>query len=101
MGTLDTGIQKKDMVQYFRHMHVMKKEECSQCWARFFCSGGCHANADLANGTIEKTYEYGCRIQKKRLEMAIILQALLTEDVQEGLEDHRPHIDNFKYQVEK
>ncbi|RHK02145.1 thioether cross-link-forming SCIFF peptide maturase [Acidaminococcus sp. AM05-11] len=101
MGTLDTGIQKKDMVQYFRHMHVMKKEECSQCWARFFCSGGCHANADLANGTIEKPYEYGCRIQKKRLEMAIILQALLTEDVQEGLEDHRPHIDNFKYQVEK
>ena len=46
MGTLDMGIVKKDMVQYFRHMHVMKKEECRTCWARFFCSGGCHANAD-------------------------------------------------------
>ena len=101
MGTLDTGIVKKDMVQYFRHMHVMKKEDCRTCWARFFCSGGCHANADLANSTIEKPYAYGCRIQKKRLEMAIIVQALLTEDLKEGGEDHRPVIDNFKFQVEK
>ena len=101
MGTLDTGIVKKDMVQYFRQMHVMKKAECRECWARFFCSGGCHANADLVNGTIEKPYEYGCRIQRKRLEMAIIVQALLTEDVNEGGNDNRPVIDNFKFQVEK
>lgn len=33
--------------------------------------------------------------------MAIILQALLTEDLKEGGEDHRPVIDNFKFQVEK
>ena len=101
MGTLDMGIVKKDMVQYFRHMHVMKKEECRTCWARFFCSGGCHANADLVNGTIEKPYEYGCKIQRKRLEMAIIVQALLTEDVWEGKKDERPVIDNFKYQVDE
>ena len=101
MGTLDMGIVKKDMVQYFRHMHVMKKEECRTCWARFFCSGGCHANADLVNGTIEKPYEYGCKIQRKRLEMAIIVQALLTEDVREGKKDERPVIDNFKYQVDE
>ena len=101
MGTLDMGIVKKDMVQYFIHMHVMKKEECRTCWARFFCSGGCHANADLVNGTIEKPYEYGCKIQRKRLEMAIIVQALLTEDVREGKKDERPVIDNFKYQVDE
>ena len=64
-------------------------------------SGGCHANADLVNGTIEKPYEYGCKIQRKRLEMAIIVQALLTEDVREGKKDERPVIDNFKYQVDE
>ncbi len=100
MGTLDAGIEKKDMVQEFRQMHVMKKEECRTCWARFFCSGGCHANADLVNGTIAKPYAYGCKIQRKRLEMAIILQALLTEDVKKGGADHRPVIDNFKFQKE-
>lgn len=99
MGNLATGIVKKDMVQYFRQMHVMKKPACRECWARFFCSGGCHANAELANGDIAKPYEYGCRIQKKRLEMAIIVQALLTEDVNEGKDDLRPAIDNFKFQV--
>ena len=101
MGTLDTGIVRPELVQKFRHTHVMTKEVCKNCWARFFCSGGCHANADLVNGDISKPYEYGCRIQQKRLECAIILQALLTEDAREGLGDQRPVIDNFKFQVEK
>ena len=100
MGTLAAGIVKPAMVQRFRQMHVMKKVECRACWARFFCSGGCHANADLINGDIAKPYEYGCKLQRKRLECAIILQALLTEDMKEGKKDTRPVIDNFKFQVD-
>ncbi len=101
MGNLSTGITKQDMIQQFRQMHVLNKSDCRECWARFFCSGGCHANADLINGDISKPYEYGCKLQRKRLEMAIIVQALLTEDVKEGKKDQRPAIDNFKYQVDK
>lgn len=97
MGTLDTGIVTPEMVQKFRHTHVLTKPECSKCWARFFCSGGCHANADLINGDISKPYEYGCRLQKKRLENAIIVQAVLSAKAQEG-EDLRPHINNFTYE---
>ena len=77
MGTLDTGIVKKDMVQYFRHMHVMKKEECRSCWARFFCSGGCHANNIKYGGNIQTPYELSCKIQKKRIECAMYIQAVL------------------------
>lgn len=97
LGTLDTGVVKNDLVQKFRHTHVMTKPECSKCWARFFCSGGCHANADLINGDISKPYEYGCKLQKKRLECAIIIQALLAAEAQEG-KDMRPHINNFTYE---
>ena len=100
-GTLETGVVKPELVQKFRHMHVMNKPTCRDCWARFFCSGGCHANADLINGDISKPYEYGCKLQKKRLECAIIIQSLLAADVQEGGSDLRPTIDNFKYKVEK
>ena len=82
-------------------MHVMNKPTCKECWARFFCSGGCHANADLINGDISKPYEYGCKLQKKRLECEIIIQALLASDAQDGGADLRPAIDNFKYKVEK
>lgn len=99
MGTLATGIERQDLVQHFRQMHVMKKPMCQECWARFFCSGGCHANADMANGDISQPYEYGCKIQKKRLECAIIIQALLSEEANAGGEDLRPEIDNFKFKV--
>lgn len=99
LGTLETGVVKPDLVQKFRHTHVMIKTECSTCWARFFCSGGCHANADLINGDISKPYQYGCKLQKKRLECAIVLQAILAAEAQEG-KDMRPEITNFKYEVE-
>lgn len=99
LGTLDTGVVKPDLVQKFRHTHVMTKPACRECWARFFCSGGCHANADLINGDISIPYEYGCKLQKKRLECAIILQAVLTAEAQQG-EDNRPHITNFKFETE-
>ena len=99
LGTLETGVVKPDLVQKFRHTHVMTKTERSTCWARFFCSGGCHANADLINGDISKPYQYGCKLQKKRLECAIVLQAILAAEAQEG-KDMRPEITNFKYEVE-
>ena len=101
MGTLETGVVRSDLVHKFRNTHVMTKPACKACWARFFCSGGCHANADLVNGDITRPYEYGCKIQRKRLECAIVLQALLTEDKNEGAEDMRPEIDNFKFRTGK
>lgn len=97
LGTLETGVVKQDQVQKFRHTHVMTKKECSQCWARFFCSGGCHANADAINGDITKPYAYGCELQKKRLECAIVIQAVLTAEAQEG-PDLRTKFNNFTFE---
>ena len=77
IGTVETGITATDMSQYFRESHVLNKPKCRDCWSRFFCSGGCHANADLFHDDIRKPYEVGCEIQKKRLECAIYVQALL------------------------
>jgi len=100
IGNIATGIERKDLVHKFRNTHVMTKEKCRDCWARFFCSGGCHANADAINGDILQPYEYGCKIQKKRLECAIVLQAILSEEAKCGA-DRRPDIDNFKFQAGK
>lgn len=96
LGTLETGVVKQDLVQKFRHTHVMTKPECTKCWARFFCSGGCHANADLINGDISKPYAYGCKLQQKRLENAILIQAILAAEAQEG-EDLRTRFNNFTF----
>lgn len=80
MGTVFAGIQKKTMSREFRGCHVLKKNECRTCWARFLCSGGCHANAVTFNGSMEVPYRMGCELQKKRLECAIAVQsALITQ----------------------
>lgn len=77
LGNVFSGVQNQSLPQYFRQSHVLNKSECSQCWARFYCSGGCHANADLFNGDIRKPYHIGCELQKKRLECALMIQAAL------------------------
>ena len=68
---------RQDLVQTFRNAHVLNKPQCTDCWARFYCSGGCHANADQFHGDIHKPYEIGCELQKKRRECAIMIQAVL------------------------
>ena len=77
LGSVFTGVTAPDIPPYFRESHVLNKPKCRGCWARFFCSGGCHANADLFHGNIREPYEVGCAIQKKRLECAIMIQAAL------------------------
>ena len=77
LGDVFSGVQNQELPQYFRQSHVLNKPKCVDCWARFFCSGGCHANADLFNEDIRIPYDMGCAIQKKRLECALAVQAIL------------------------
>ena len=84
LGSVFEGVTNKELPRYFRESHVLNKPKCKDCWARFFCSGGCHANADLFHGDIREPYEVGCAIQKKRLECAIRVQAELALQQAEG-----------------
>ena len=80
IGNLTDGIKKPDLVHKFRQAHALAKPACRECWARFYCSGGCHANAQLFSGDIAEPYVLGCELQKKRLECAIMIQASLAAD---------------------
>jgi uncharacterized protein len=64
------------LVFRFRTAHVYNKETCTGCWAKFYCSGGCHANAEMSNGTILEPYSLGCELARKRLECAIYLKVM-------------------------
>lgn len=77
LGHVATGVENTELPHQFRHTHVLNKAECRDCWARFYCSGGCHANAHLMHGQIDKPYLIGCELQKKRLECALMIQAKL------------------------
>ncbi|HML48516.1 MAG TPA: SPASM domain-containing protein, partial [Clostridia bacterium] len=69
--TFDRTIQAR-----FAASHVLSKPACRACWARFFCSGGCAANAHQMNGSIDQPYDLACQMQKKRLECALAIYAI-------------------------
>lgn len=73
----------EDLQKMFRDAHVYNKEECKKCWNKFYCSGGCHANALNFNGDINKPYDLGCEMQRKRTECAIMIQAKLMMEGQD------------------
>ena len=83
LGTVDTGITNTAVTDDFRSCNVYSKEKCRECFARFYCSGGCAANSYHAHGTIHDAYDLGCAMQKKRIECAIAIQAALAEDDEE------------------
>ena len=79
MGDIYSGISNEKMVQEFKTAHVYNKPKCNDCWAKFYCSGGCQANNFNFNGDMHIPYEIGCQMQKKRIECAIALKAKTTE----------------------
>lgn len=75
IGNVYEGLKNFKMMRDFRMNHVFSKPECVDCWAKFFCSGGCHANNEAFAGDIHKPFHITCEIQKKRVECAMMIQA--------------------------
>ena len=75
IGNVYEGLKNFKMMRDFRMNHVFSKPECVECWAKFFCSGGCHANYEAFAGDIHKPFHITCEIQKKRVECAMMIQA--------------------------
>lgn len=81
LGNLDDKKFENRLYDTFNKAHIYNKSDCVECWAKFYCSGGCHANAMNTNGDIMKPYKLGCEMEKKRVECAIGIQAVLSEDM--------------------
>ncbi|MCL2527423.1 MAG: thioether cross-link-forming SCIFF peptide maturase [Defluviitaleaceae bacterium] len=76
LGDLDIGIVNSAVVKDFAGCHVYTKPACTDCWARYYCSGGCMANAYYANGDINEPDEISCDLQRKRIECALYTKAV-------------------------
>lgn len=73
MGNLHDKTFDMSIKNMFARTHIYAKEDCKDCWAKFYCSGGCNANNYLYEGDILKPHKLSCKIQKKRLECAILM----------------------------
>lgn len=79
MGNVDEGIVKPQIRDMFKNCNVYSKDKCKNCFAKFFCSGGCAANSYNFHGNINDAYDIGCEMQRKRVECAIMIKAALAE----------------------
>lgn len=75
LGTVDTGVVNTQVRDKFEGCNVYSKPSCKECWAKFYCSGGCVANSYNTHGDLVTPYELGCELQRKRTECAIMIKA--------------------------
>ncbi|MBR1746606.1 MAG: thioether cross-link-forming SCIFF peptide maturase [Clostridia bacterium] len=76
IGNVFSGIQKQSIRDTFAKNCVLAKEHCKKCFAKYYCGGGCAANAYNFTGSIDGQYEMGCELTKKRLELSLAVAAL-------------------------
>ena len=75
LGDIWHGVNNTAIQNEFASCNVYAREECRDCWARLYCSGGCAANAYHATGSVRGVYKEGCELFKKRMECAIMVAA--------------------------
>lgn len=80
MGNLFDNTFNTELKSVFSKANVYTKSECKNCWAKFYCSGGCNANNLQYENSILTPHSISCKLEKKRLECAIMIQAALNED---------------------
>ena len=74
LGNLYDGITHPEVKELFTGCNVYSHEECGDCFARLYCSGGCAANAYHSTGSVSGVYELGCTVHRKRIECAIMMK---------------------------
>lgn len=79
MGNVDEGVVRTDIRDSFKQCNVYTKEKCRECFAKFYCSGGCAANSYNFTGSVNGSYDIGCELQRKRIECAIRIKAALSD----------------------
>ena len=80
MGNVREGIVRPEIRDEFKSCNVYSKKKCRDCFAKFYCSGGCMANSYNFHGTIHDAYDIGCEMQRKRVECAIMIKAALADE---------------------
>lgn len=80
MGNVYEGIKTQNIRTKFNYSNVYTKDKCKDCFCKFYCSGGCSANAYNFNGDIDEPYEIACKLQQKRVECAIMIKCALAEE---------------------
>jgi uncharacterized protein len=51
LGSVTAGIDRAKQEEYLRRHHIAEKTDCTKCWARSLCAGGCYHEAHTRYGS--------------------------------------------------
>jgi uncharacterized protein len=74
VGDVYNGIVNDDVIDRFRNNNVYTRDKCRNCFAKLYCAGGCAANNYHSNGDINRVYDFGCELHRKRIECAVMMK---------------------------
>jgi len=77
LGDISSGVNKKELMHDLFNNNIIKNKTCADCWVKYFCGGGCSANNYNFNNNIYAPEQIACELEKKRVECAIAIQAVL------------------------
>ena len=75
MGNVFDKIIDKEISSRFASVNVLKKTECKDCYAKYYCGGGCAANAIKYGGGLDHTYPLACEMTRKRFLLSLAIYA--------------------------
>ncbi len=75
IGNVNDSWFDKDKQIEFAELNVVNNSECKDCWAKYFCCGGCKANAWKMNKNLFMPHKVSCEIIKAHLECALWVYA--------------------------
>lgn len=74
MGNIMQETFDSSIKDTFSQVNVYKKDKCKNCWAKFYCSGGCNANNWQYEKDLLKPHSISCELERKRVECAIAIK---------------------------
>lgn len=60
IGTVFDGVDRSQQEEFLTKHHIDLKTDCSKCWARPLCAGGCYHEAHTRYGSTEKPNLHYC-----------------------------------------
>jgi len=74
LGNVYQGVAGDEVRALFQRASLVNKSKCQECWARYHCGGGCHANAWGESKDLMQPHAVGCELMRMRLECALALK---------------------------
>ena len=79
MGNTNKNIFNQNLKKDFLKLSIYHKKECKNCWARFYCCGGCSSKNYQHNKNIKIPFKLSCELQKKKIECSIAYNILSSQ----------------------